>query len=67
MQEKHMATDLVELHGRCGQRFAPLVAGVGPKQWHDDSLSRSGTCQGVAVLNERLPADPPSSGGKIWS
>jgi uncharacterized protein (TIGR03086 family) len=30
-----MADDLVELHGRCGQRFAALVAGVGPDQWHD--------------------------------
>ena len=30
-----MADDLVELHGRCGQRFAALVAGVGPEQWHD--------------------------------
>jgi uncharacterized protein (TIGR03086 family) len=27
--------DLVELHGRCGERFAALVAGVGPGQWHD--------------------------------
>ncbi len=30
-----MADDLVELHGRCGQRFAALVAGVGPGQWQD--------------------------------
>jgi uncharacterized protein (TIGR03086 family) len=30
-----MAADLIELHGRCGQRFAALVAGVGPGQWHD--------------------------------
>lgn len=30
-----MADDLVELHRRCGQRFAGLVAGVGPAQWHD--------------------------------
>jgi uncharacterized protein (TIGR03086 family) len=30
-----MADDLVELHGRCGRRFADLVAGVGPDQWHD--------------------------------
>ena len=30
-----MAGDLVELHRRCGQRFAALVAGVGPQQWHD--------------------------------
>ncbi len=30
-----MAEDLVELHGRCGRRFAALVAGVGPEQWHD--------------------------------
>ena len=27
--------ELAELHGRCGQRFAALVAGVGPGQWHD--------------------------------
>ena len=26
---------LVELHGRCGRRFAALVAGVGPGQWHE--------------------------------
>jgi uncharacterized protein (TIGR03086 family) len=31
------AHDLVELHGRCGQRFAGLVDGVGPRQWHDDT------------------------------
>jgi len=30
-----MATDLIELHRRCGQQFAALVAGVGPGQWHD--------------------------------
>jgi uncharacterized protein (TIGR03086 family) len=30
-----MAADLVELHGRCGQRFAALAAGVRPAQWHD--------------------------------
>ena len=30
-----MAADLIELHGRCGQWFAALVAGVGPEQWHD--------------------------------
>jgi uncharacterized protein (TIGR03086 family) len=29
-----IAADLIELHGRCGQRFAALVAGVGPGQWH---------------------------------
>lgn len=27
--------ELVELHGRCGRRFAVLAAGVGPGQWHD--------------------------------
>jgi uncharacterized protein (TIGR03086 family) len=32
-----MADDLLELHDRCGQRFAALVAGVGPGQWHDDT------------------------------
>lgn len=30
-----IADDLVVLHGRCGQRFAALVAGVCPGQWHD--------------------------------
>jgi uncharacterized protein (TIGR03086 family) len=30
-----MTDDLVQLHGRCGQRFSALVAGVGPGQWHD--------------------------------
>jgi len=30
-----MTDHLVELHGRCGRRFAALVAGVGPQQWHD--------------------------------
>jgi uncharacterized protein (TIGR03086 family) len=29
--------DLVGLHGRSGQRFAELVDGVGPRQWHDDT------------------------------
>jgi uncharacterized protein (TIGR03086 family) len=33
----HMADDLVELHGRCGRRFAALVAGVGPGQWDNDT------------------------------
>jgi uncharacterized protein (TIGR03086 family) len=28
------ADALVDLHGRCGQRFAALVARVGPRQWH---------------------------------
>ena len=32
-----MADNLVELHGRCGRRFAALVAGVGPDQWQDDT------------------------------
>jgi uncharacterized protein (TIGR03086 family) len=32
-----MAPDLVDLHGRCGRRFARLVAGVGSTQWHDDT------------------------------
>jgi uncharacterized protein (TIGR03086 family) len=32
-----MEHDLVELHGRCGRRFAALVAGVGAEQWHDDT------------------------------
>jgi uncharacterized protein (TIGR03086 family) len=32
-----MTADLVDLHGRCGQRFAALVAGVRPEQWHDDT------------------------------
>ena len=36
MTDPHLiAADLIELHGRCGQRFAALVAGVGPGQWHD--------------------------------
>jgi uncharacterized protein (TIGR03086 family) len=30
-----MTDELVELHGRCGRRFAALVAGVGPQQWHE--------------------------------
>jgi uncharacterized protein (TIGR03086 family) len=32
-----MADNLVELHGRLGRRFAALVAGVRPEQWHDDT------------------------------
>src|SRR5438105_3565496 len=32
-----MADGLVELHGRCGRRFADLVAGVGSEQWHNDT------------------------------
>ena len=32
-----MADNLVELHGRCGRRFAALVAGMGAEQWHDDT------------------------------
>jgi len=30
-----MADDLVELHARCGQRFAALVAGVRLEQWQN--------------------------------
>ena len=30
-----MEQDLVEAHGRSGRRFAALVAGVGPEQWHE--------------------------------
>jgi uncharacterized protein (TIGR03086 family) len=29
-----MTDDLVQVHGRCGERFAALVAGVGPGQWN---------------------------------
>ena len=29
--------NLVKLHGRCGQRFAALVSGVGAQQWHDET------------------------------
>src|SRR5712691_2809615 len=36
-REKRMADELVELQGRCGRRFAALVAGVGSEQWHDDT------------------------------
>ena len=32
-----MVGDVVELHGRCGRRFAALVAGVGSQQWHDET------------------------------
>jgi uncharacterized protein (TIGR03086 family) len=32
-----MALDLVDLHGRCGQRFVALVSGVSADQWHDDT------------------------------
>jgi len=30
-----MSADLISLHGRCGQRFAALVAGVRAGQWQD--------------------------------
>ena len=30
-----MSADLIGVHGRCGQRFAALVAGVRPGQWQD--------------------------------
>ena len=29
--------NLVELHGRCGSRFAALVSGVGAEQWHNET------------------------------
>jgi uncharacterized protein (TIGR03086 family) len=32
-----LANDLVELHGRCGRRFAALVGGVGVGQWGDET------------------------------
>jgi uncharacterized protein (TIGR03086 family) len=32
-----MEQQLVTLHGRCGGRFAALVAGVGADQWHDET------------------------------
>jgi uncharacterized protein (TIGR03086 family) len=27
----------LELHGRCGRRFAALVTGMSPEQWHDNT------------------------------
>lgn len=36
-QQDRVEDDLVELHGRCGRRFATLVAGIGSEQWHDDT------------------------------
>ena len=30
-----MSADLIGVHGRCGQQFAALVAGVRPGQWQD--------------------------------
>jgi uncharacterized protein (TIGR03086 family) len=32
-----LTDDLVELHGRCGRRFAALIGGVRQDQWHDDT------------------------------
>jgi uncharacterized protein (TIGR03086 family) len=32
-----MQPDLVEVHGRCGEEFAALVAGVGQEQWQGDT------------------------------
>ncbi len=32
-----MTDDLVDVHGRCGRRFAALTAGVGPGQWQDST------------------------------
>lgn len=38
MSDPNLLTDdLLDVHGRCGQRFAGLVAGVRPGQWHDDT------------------------------
>jgi hypothetical protein len=34
IRRMRMVDDLVELHGRCGRRFAALAAGVGAEQWH---------------------------------
>jgi hypothetical protein len=33
-----MEDELAELHGRCGQRFAALVAGVGLGQWQNGTV-----------------------------
>jgi uncharacterized protein (TIGR03086 family) len=43
-----MTDDLVELHGRCGQRFAALVAGVGPGQWRDGTPCSEWDVQALA-------------------
>lgn len=32
-----MERDLVEVHDRCGRRFAALVASVATEQWHDET------------------------------
>jgi hypothetical protein len=67
-----MAYDLVEVHGRCGRRFAALVAGVGPERWHDDTpcsdwdvraLVPPATSQAMVLCaavgaSRRLPAGP---------
>jgi uncharacterized protein (TIGR03086 family) len=35
--DRRIADKLVEAHGRSGNRFVELVAGVGATQWHDDT------------------------------
>jgi len=55
-----MADNLVELHGRCGQRFAALVAEVGAQQWHDDTPCSEWDVQALVqhLLYEQLWVPP---------
>ena len=36
-EEDRMTDRLVEVHGRCGRRFAALVGTIGADQWHDET------------------------------
>jgi uncharacterized protein (TIGR03086 family) len=59
-----MADDLVELHGRCGRRFAALVAGVGLEQWHDDTPCSEWDVRTLVhhLLSEQLRVPPMFEG-----
>jgi uncharacterized protein (TIGR03086 family) len=59
--------DLVEVHGRCGGRFAALVAGVGPEGWGDGTPCSEWDVRTLVhhLLYEQLWAPPLLEGQTI--
>ncbi len=59
--------NLVKLHGRCGQRFAALVSGVGAQQWHDETSCSEWDVRTLVhhLLDEQLWVPPLFEGRTI--
>jgi uncharacterized protein (TIGR03086 family) len=60
--------NLVELHGRCGNQFAALVAGVGAEQWHNETPCSDWNVRALVrhVFDEQLWVPPLFEGQTIW-